>query len=108
MNNSTNKRHTLESVVTGKTMAEAISDVQEDVLVAELSEELSSGSRKELNLSMLSTIAISIAFLILAMSFGKVIVHDSNDASVASGGKLRFHLGTQWICQWTPCEPNYQ
>ena len=67
MNNSTNKRHTHQSVVTGKTMAEATSDVKEEFLVAELIEDSSSSSRKELNLSMLSTIAISIVFLILAM-----------------------------------------
>ena len=64
MNNSTNKRHTHQSVVTGKTMAEATSDVKEEFLVAELIEDSSSSSRKELNLSMLSTIAISIVFLI--------------------------------------------
>jgi len=85
MNNSTNKRHTHQSVVIGKTMAEATSDVQEEILVAELIEDLSSSSRKELNLSMLSTIAVSIVFLILAMSFGKVIVHNSNDAGSFSG-----------------------
>ena len=85
MNNSTNKRHTHQSVVTGKTMAEATSDVKEEFLVAELIEDSSSSSRKELNLSMLSTIAISIVFLILAMSFGKAIVHDSNDAGSFSG-----------------------
>ena len=64
MNNSTNKRHTHQSVVIGKTMAEATSDVQEEILVAELMDDLSSSSRKELNLSMLSTIAVSIVFLI--------------------------------------------
>ena len=85
MNNSTNKRHTHQSVVTGKTMAEATSDVKEEFLVAELIEDSSSSSRKELNLSMLSTIAISIVFLILAMSFGKAIVHNSNDAGSFSG-----------------------
>jgi len=85
MNNSTNKRHTHQSVVIGNTMAEATSDVQEEILDAELSEDLSSSSRKELNFSMLSTIAISIVFLILAIPFGKVIVHNSNDAGSFSG-----------------------
>ena len=66
-------------------MAEANSDVKEELLDAELIEDSSSSSRKELNLSMLSTIAISIVFLILAMSFCKVIVHDSNDAGSFSG-----------------------
>ena len=50
MNNSTNKRHTHQSVVTGKTMAEATSDVKEEFLVAELIEDSSSSSRNELNL----------------------------------------------------------
>ncbi|GIR33964.1 MAG: hypothetical protein CM15mP47_1900 [Methanobacteriota archaeon] len=62
-------------------------------------------SRRELNLSMLSTVAVSIVFLLLAMSFGNVIIHDSDDNASFSGEwwKLLFTCDTKWICQWTLC-----
>ncbi len=58
---------------------------EDKVYVAEIVNELPSGSRRELNISMVSTIAISIVFLLMAMSFGKVIVHESNSENSFSG-----------------------
>jgi hypothetical protein len=59
--------------------------IEDDVLVAEIVEVLPNGSRRELNISMISTIAVSIVFLLMAMSFGKAIMHDSNQEGSFSG-----------------------
>ena len=66
-------------------MAADPSVTEEEVYIAELVEQLPNSSRRELNLSMLSTIAISIVFLMLAMSFGKAVVHDSSENNSFSG-----------------------
>ena len=66
-------------------MAAVSSGLEGEGYVAELVEESPTSSRRELNLSMLSTVAISIAFLLVSMSFGNVIVHDSNDTISFSG-----------------------
>ena len=66
-------------------MAAMSSGLEGEVYVAELVEESPASSRRELNLSMLSTVAISIVFLLLAMSFGNAIIHDSNDTVSFSG-----------------------
>ena len=57
----------------------------EDAYVAELVNDSSISSRKELTFSMVSTIAISIVFLLMAMSFGKTILHESTDEVKFSG-----------------------
>ena len=91
-------------------MAAMSSGLEGEVYVAELVEESPASSRRELNLSMLSTVAISIVFLLLAMSFGNAIIHDSNDTVSFSGEwwETPVHFVTKWICQWTPCALNYQ
>lgn len=66
-------------------MAAESSVLEAEVYVAELVEQSPTSSRRELNLSMLSTVAISIVFLLLAMSFGNVIIYDSNDDVAFSG-----------------------
>ena len=76
--------------------------IEDDVLVAEIVEVLPNGSRRELNISMISTIAVSIVFLLMAMSFGKAIMHDSNQEGSFSGEWWELHYinVTKWICQW--------
>ena len=66
-------------------MAAESSILEAEVYFAELVEQSPTSSRRELNLSMLSTVAISIVFLLLAMSFGNAIVYDSNDDVSFSG-----------------------
>ena len=66
-------------------MAAGTSLIEEDVLDAEIVEVLSNGSRRELNISMISTIAVSIVFLLMAMSFGKAVIYDSNQEGSFSG-----------------------
>ena len=85
MNNSTTKRHAHEQVVFGENHGSRILRIRGEVYVAELVEQSPNSSRRELNLSMLSTVAISIVFLLLAMSFGNAIVHDPNDDVSFSG-----------------------
>ena len=85
MNNSTTKRHTHEQVVCRTDMAADTSQVEGEVYVAELVDELPISSRRELNISMISTVAVSIVFLLMAMSFGKTIIHDSNSSNTFSG-----------------------
>ncbi|MFL2984792.1 MAG: CocE/NonD family hydrolase [Candidatus Poseidoniaceae archaeon] len=50
----------------------------DDILVAEIVTQPSS-SRRDLNLSAISTIAISIVFLLMAMAFGESIINSMND-----------------------------
>ena len=73
------------------------------VYVAEIVSESPTGSRRELNISMVSTIAVSIVFLLMAMSFGKAVIHGSNSRDSFSGDwwdtPLLFDI--LWICQWT-------
>ena len=66
-------------------MAAVSSGLEGEVYVAELVEESPTSSRRELNLSMLSTVAISIVFLLLAMSFGNAVIYDSDDSASFSG-----------------------
>ena len=58
---------------------------EDKVYVAEIVSESPSGSRRELNISMVSTIAVSIVFLLMAMSFGKAVINDSNSETTFSG-----------------------
>ena len=79
-------------------MAAVSSVLEGEVYVAELVEESPTSSRRELNLSMLSTVAISIVFLLLAMSFGNAIIYDSNDDVSFSG--------EWWETPSSPSTPN--
>ena len=58
---------------------------EDKVYVAEIVSESTTGSRRELNISMVSTIAVSIVFLLMAMSFGKAVINDSNSETTFSG-----------------------
>ena len=58
---------------------------EDKVYVAEIVSESTAGSRRELNISMVSTIAVSIVFLLMAMSFGKAVINDSNSETMFSG-----------------------
>ena len=92
MNNSTTKRHTHEQVVFGENMAAMSSGLEGEVYVAELVEESPASGRRELNLSMLSTVAISIVFLLLAMSLAMRLFMTQMTLFhfQANGGKLLF------------------
>ena len=79
MNNSTIKRHAHEHGGFGLGMAADGSPSGEDAYVADWVNDSSISSRKELTFSMVSTIAISIVFLLMAMSFGKTLLHESTD-----------------------------
>ena len=58
---------------------------EDKVYVAEIVSESPTGSRRELNISMVSTIAVSIVFLLMAMSFGKAVINNSNSETTFSG-----------------------
>ena len=58
-------------------MADSDSTLEGEILDAEIV--LENGARRELNLSALSTIAVSVVFLLLAVSFGEAIVGSLNE-----------------------------
>ncbi len=66
-------------------MAAVPKEEEDKVYVAEIVSESPAGSRRELNISMVSTIAVSIVFLLMAMSFGKAVINNSNSENTFSG-----------------------
>ena len=58
-------------------MADGESFIEGEILVADIVP--TNSSRRELNLSALSTIAVSVVFLLLAVSFGEAIVGSLNE-----------------------------
>ena len=58
-------------------MAEGESFIEGEILVAE--KVPAKSSRKELNLSALSTIAVSVVFLLLSVSFGEAVIGSLNE-----------------------------
>ena len=65
-------------------MADIEAEYEDKVLMAELVSE-ASNSRRELNISAVSTIVISIVFLLLAMSFGEAVLDDAKESEEFSG-----------------------